>query len=78
MSTVISGAKVPSKQRTERKVALLLRIQPRLKDGLTELAKREHRSLNRQIEFLLDQALSDAVKEKHGDQLERTGTNGKS
>lgn len=45
-----------------RKVALLLRIQEGLKDRLADLARREHRSLNQQIEFLLEQALSDRVK----------------
>ena len=57
-----------SKQMPERKVALLLRIQQGLKDRLTELAKREHRSLNQQIEFLLDQALSDSAKKPQKDQ----------
>ena len=69
---------MPSKQIPERKVALLLRIQQRLKDGLTELARREHRSLNQQIEFLLDQALSEAVKGPQGDHLEGKSTHGKS
>ena len=45
-----------------RKVALLLRIQQGLKDQLTDLAKHEHRSLNQQIEFLLEEALSEKVK----------------
>jgi len=48
----------------ERRVALLLRIQQALKDRLTDLAKHEHRSLNQQIEFLLEQALSDASTER--------------
>ncbi len=43
----------------ERRVALLLRIRQALKDRLADLAKREHRSLNQQIEFLLEQSLSD-------------------
>ena len=34
-----------------------------LKDRLVDLAKREHRSLNQQIEFLLEKALSGEVKE---------------
>lgn len=45
----------------ERKVALLLRIQQTLKDRLADLARREHRSLNQQIEFLLEQSLSGAA-----------------
>ena len=55
---------------SERKVALLLRIQQALKDRLTDLAKREHRSLNQQIEFLLETALSDATKKSRNDQRE--------
>lgn len=51
----------------ERKVALLLRIQQVLKDRLTDLAKHEHRSLNQQIEFLLEKALSDAAKKPLND-----------
>jgi hypothetical protein len=53
---------------SERKVALLIRIQEGLKGRLADLAKREHRSLNQQIEFLLEQALSDAVKKSQNDQ----------
>ena len=45
----------------ERKVSLLLRIQQALKDRLTDLAKHEHRSLNKQIEFLLEKAIADAA-----------------
>jgi hypothetical protein len=52
----------------ERKVALLLRIQQALKDRLADLAKQEHRSLNQQIEFLLERALSDASKKPQTDQ----------
>jgi len=52
----------------ERKVALLLRLHPGLKDRLVELAKREHRSLNQQIEFLLEQALSGELKKSQNDQ----------
>ncbi len=43
----------------ERRVPLLLRIAPKLKMELTELAKAEHRSLNQEIEFLLSQAVAD-------------------
>jgi hypothetical protein len=51
------------KEMSERRVALLLRVQKELKERLTAVAKREHRSLNQQIEFLLEQALT-AVGEK--------------
>jgi hypothetical protein len=50
------GQKMP-----ERSAALLLRIRQELKDRLADLAKREHRSLNKQIEFILESFLSDAV-----------------
>ncbi len=62
----------------ERKVALLLRIQQGLKDRLTDLAKREHRSLNQQIEFLLEQALSDGVEKPKNDQQGDKGSHRKS
>jgi hypothetical protein len=45
----------------ERSTALLLRIRQELKDRLADLAKREHRSLNKQIEFILESFLSDAA-----------------
>jgi hypothetical protein len=48
----------------EPKVALLLRIQRGLKDRLATLAQIEHRSLNQQIEFILEHFLSD-VANKH-------------
>jgi hypothetical protein len=43
----------------KERVALLLRIRSSLKTRLTELAKREHRSLNQEIEFLLERSLED-------------------
>jgi hypothetical protein len=39
-----------------------VRIRSGLKDRLVDLAKREHRSLNQQIEFLLEYSLSNATK----------------
>jgi hypothetical protein len=42
----------------ERRVGLLLRIPESLKKRLTDVAKREHRSVNQQIEFLLEQSLA--------------------
>ena len=53
------------RKNAERKVALLPRIQQALKDRLTDLAKHEHRSLNQQIEFLLEEGLSGAAKKQH-------------
>jgi hypothetical protein len=46
----------------ESRVAILIRIGPGLKARLVDLAKREHRSLNQQIEFLLEHSLSDMAK----------------
>jgi hypothetical protein len=40
------------------RVAILVRIRPTLKAKLVELAKSENRSLNQQIEFLLERSLS--------------------
>ena len=52
--------------------ALLLRIRKGLKDRLTDLAKREHRSLNKQIEFILENFLSDA-SEREANERRRKG-----
>src|SRR5713101_5265244 len=41
----------------EPTVRLLIRIPASLKTKLAELAEREHRSLNRQIEFMLDRSI---------------------
>jgi hypothetical protein len=46
----------------ERRTALLLRIRKDLKGRLSNLAKREHRSLNQQIEFILEQFLRSGPK----------------
>jgi hypothetical protein len=43
----------------DQKVATLLRFRRELKEKLTQLAKREHRSLNQQIEFILESFLAD-------------------
>jgi hypothetical protein len=41
-----------------------LRIPASLKAKLSELAEREHRSLNKQIEFLLEQAIQEGAKQE--------------
>jgi hypothetical protein len=46
----------------ERRIALLLRIRKALKGRISNLAKREHRSLNQQIEFILEQFLRSESK----------------
>jgi hypothetical protein len=45
---------------SEQLVRLPLRIPASLKRELLELAEREHRSLNKQIEFLLDRCIREA------------------
>ncbi len=59
----------------EPRVPLLIRIRSSLKAALAELAKRERRSLNRQIEFLLDRALEVQTKSERAEEsnLRRTG-----
>jgi hypothetical protein len=57
----------------ERRVALLLRIRQELKDRLAALAKREHRSLNQQIEFILEKVLSEAGERHPDDEIRGRG-----
>ena len=45
-------------QMNESRVPVLIRIRASLKARIEELAKREHRSTNQQIEFLLERALA--------------------
>jgi len=47
---------------SEQKIRLPLRISASLKEKLVALAEREHRSLNKQIEFLLDRSVRDEEK----------------
>jgi len=49
---------------SEPRGRVLLRIPASLKAKLTELAEREHRSLNKQIEFLLEHAIQEGAKEE--------------
>jgi hypothetical protein len=51
----------------ERQARLLIRIPEILKAKLIELASREHRSLNKQIEFILERSLQDTLKNATGD-----------
>lgn len=52
----------------ERRVALLLRIRRELKERLTDIAKQEHRSVNQQIEFILENFLSDTATKPRSEQ----------
>ena len=56
---------------SEQLVRLPLRIPASLKQKLLELAEREHRSLNKQIEFLLDRSLRE-WKTSETDESERS------
>jgi hypothetical protein len=47
---------------SEPRIRLPLRISASLKAKLTVLAEREHRSLNKQIEFLLDRCVREDEK----------------
>ena len=47
---------------TKQRVRLIVRIPASLKAKLAELAEREHRSLNGQIEFLLDRSIRNELE----------------
>jgi len=51
----------------EPQARLLIRIPESLKAKLIELAGRERRSLNKQIEFILERSLRDAMKNETAD-----------
>lgn len=53
----------------ELRVGFLLRLSPDLKAKLEKLARQEHRSLNRQIEFLLERATCGNVGKETGAQI---------
>jgi hypothetical protein len=48
---------------SESRARVLLRIPASLKARLSQLAAQEHRSLNKQIEFMLECAFQDGVQE---------------
>lgn len=77
-SLLILGLGVTSKM-PERRVPLLLRLRQELKNQLSDLAKHEHRSLNQQIEFILERFLSDKNSKPRNDELGdgRPGKTGK-
>jgi hypothetical protein len=58
---------------SEPTVRLLLRIPANLKAKLAELAEREHRSLNRQIEFLLDRFIQEETNRVTSEPMRSTG-----
>ncbi len=58
---------------SEERVRLLLRMPAGLKARLVELAQREHRSLNKQIEFLLERSIREESKGEAGESLRPKG-----
>lgn len=58
---------------SESPVRVLLRIPAKLKAILAELAEREHRSLNKQIEFLLERSVQEEKATEADDALPRRG-----
>ena len=63
----------------EERAPFLLRLPAELKARIEDLAKREHRSINQQIEFLLERALADSnVKESSAVRTERRSEKGRS
>jgi hypothetical protein len=61
----------------EQLVRLPLRIPASLKQKLLELAEREHRSLNKQIEFLLDRCIREDTDGGTGDSERAKSVHGK-
>jgi hypothetical protein len=47
---------------TETRAALLVRLSPGLKSRLVEIAKRERRSLSKQVEFMLERCLDSVIQ----------------
>jgi hypothetical protein len=56
---------------SEQRIRLPLRMSGSLKARLAVLAEREHRSLNKQIEFLLDRSVRDDEKAHETGDLNR-------
>jgi hypothetical protein len=61
----------------EQLVRLPLRIPASLKQKLLELAEREHRSLNKQIEFLLDRCIREEADSKTAESNRARDSRGK-
>jgi hypothetical protein len=66
-----------SEQMSESRVRVLLRIPAKLKATLTELAEREHRSLNKQIEFLLERSIREENSSETVESERATSARGK-
>jgi hypothetical protein len=62
---------------SEQLVRLPLRVPASLKQELLELAEREHRSLNKQIEFLLDRCIREGKTSETDESVRATSARGK-
>jgi hypothetical protein len=62
---------------SDSRVRVLLRIPAELKERLTELAEREHRSLNKQIEYLLERVIQEEIAPQMGETAHRKGERNK-
>ena len=62
---------------SEPRVRLPLRIPASLKAKLKDLAEREHRSLNKQIEFLLARSVQEETTREAGESLRPNVKHGK-
>jgi hypothetical protein len=58
---------------TEPRVTLLVRVSGNLKARLAEIAKRERRSLSKQVELLLERCLGDFDAERRTTQQPQKG-----
>lgn len=54
-----------------RKVPLLLRLTEELKQKVADIAKREHRSINQQVEFILERFFAQSTINTPEEKLER-------
>lgn len=61
-----------SDPKAEERVSLLIRIPAKLKTKIAELAERQRRSINKQIEFLLDRAIRQETGSDLGTSIKRT------
>ena len=59
----------------QTKAAVLVRLSPTLKATLSEIAKREHRSLSQQVEFLLERCVR-VQNLKDNEKNEESGSSG--
>jgi hypothetical protein len=55
----------------EERVSLLIRIPAKLKVKIAELAQKQRRSINKQIEFLLDNAIREELGNSLGPSTKR-------